>query len=505
MTEEKQPAPDEEPELDRADLKKRARFGVVMLGVRTAVLQLAVLGGTVILARLLDPADFGVFAICQFGVTFFHFFGDAGLGGALIQKKTKPTQAELSSVWHVQFAIAVVVMIGIGFGADGIRLIWTDLPDGAEWVFRALSFGLFLTVLRVIPSILMERELLFGRLAAVEVVSTLGFYGGSVGFAFAGYTVWALVAGTLLQGVLSTLLVLVLRPWKPSLVFDMEAFKPIFRFGVPFQIKTLISFVNGAIVPIYAGAALGAASLGLVQWAQSTAYFPLHLVRIMGRVTFPLYSRLQDDKEAFAETVGRSLQICAFGTFFFVALFLGMGRNVIHIIFTDKWLPALPLLYIYATAITIGFISPVVAAALDASGRPSIVAKLSVAWTLLNWIVVLIATPRWGLVGFAAGYCVHVVVGNIAILVVLLYVIPGVRTTRRLLSSVGAGLAVFGVGYYIGPHAMTAIRFIGATLLCLVIYAALLYVLDRKGFREAIELVPLKSKKKPVEGEPAEA
>jgi PST family polysaccharide transporter len=490
--------------MGRADLKKRARFGVVMLALRTVVLQVATLGGTVVLARLLDPADFGVFAICQFGVTFFHFFGDAGLGGALIQKKGKPSQAELSSVWHVQFAIAVIVVIAIFFGAGSIRLVWDDLPQGAEWVFRALSLGLLLTVLRVIPSILMERELLFGRLAAVEVASTLGFYGGSVAFALAGHTVWALVAGTLLQAVLSTVLVLFLRPWKPSLVFDKAALAPIFRFGIPFQVKTLISFVNGAIVPVYAGSMLGSASLGLIQWAQSTAYFPLHLVRIMGRVTFPLYSRLQDDQEAFAETLGRSIQICAFGTFFFVGLFLGMGRNVIHIIFTDKWLPALPMLYIYATAITIGFISPVAAAALDASGRPSIVAKLATGWTLLNWIVVLIATPKWGMIGFAAGYCVHVVVGNIAILVVVLYVIPGVRTTRRLLSSIGGGLVVWGVGYYVGPHAMTVFRFIGATALCLAVYAAVLFVLDRQGFRDAIALVPLSRKKKPAEASDSE-
>jgi PST family polysaccharide transporter len=482
-----------EEKLDHGVLQHRARMGVVWLLTRTVVLQFAVLGGNVVLARVLSPADFGIFAIVQFAVAFFMFFGDAGLGGALIQKQEPPTQRELSTVFNLQFGIAAVLVVLISVAASVIRLVWSELPDGIEWVFRALSVGLLLTVLRVIPSILMERQLLFGRLAILEVAGTLGFYGGAVIFALAGFGVWALVIGTLLQGVLSTTLALVMRPWKPSLVFDREALRPILRFGIPYQVKTIISFFNGAVTPLYAGAALGATSLGFIQFAQTTAYFPLKLVQIMGRVTFPLYSRLQDDPKAFAETLGRSIQICAFATFFFVGLFLGMGRQVIHVIFTDKWLPALPLLYIYASVISIGFISPVAAAALDASGRPQIIAKLAFGWTLLNWAVVLLTTPRWGMVGFAAGYSVHVVVGNVAVLILMLYLIPGVRVMRRVAVPMVGGVVVFGFGRWVGPYAMDVPSFIGAVVACFAIFALVLGLLDRKGIRDALAIVPRRS------------
>lgn len=476
--------------LEHAVLRRRARLGVVWLLVRTVVLQLSVLGGNVVLARVLSPADFGLFAIVQFAVSFFMFFGDAGLGGALIQKKEQPTQRELSSVFHVQFGLASILMVLMLFGASGMRLIWEDLPQGAEWVFRALSVGLLLTVLRVIPSILMERELLFGRLSIVEVVSTISFYLSAVVLAVMGHGVWALVVGTLLQSLTSMVLSLAFRPWKPSMVFDREALKPILRFGIPYQVKTIISFFNGAITPIYAGAILGARSVGLIQFAQQTAYFPLKLVAIMGRVTFPLYSRLQNDPAAFAETLGRSIQICAYGTFFFVGYFLGMGQQVIEIVFTAKWLPALPLLHIYASVISIGFISPIAAAALDASGRPQIIAKLALGWTALNWIVVLIATPRYGLLGFAAGYSVHVVVGNLAVLIMMLRVIPGVRVLRRVASPVVGGAIVFGLARWLGPRAVTLGLFIGITLLLLVVFLAVQAMVDWQGIKDAIALVP---------------
>src|SRR4051794_31103425 len=86
---------------DVETIKHRARRGVLILALRTVLVQIAVLGGQVALARLLDPRDFGVFAIVQFALSFFTFFGDAGLGASLIQKKIAPTHRELSSVFFV--------------------------------------------------------------------------------------------------------------------------------------------------------------------------------------------------------------------------------------------------------------------------------------------------------------------------------------------------------------------------------------------------------------------
>ena len=88
--------------LSAVALRQRATFGVIALVVRMIVLQLTILGGDVYLRRLLQPADFGAFAIAQFALSFFTYFGDAGLGGALIQQKDEPTDIALSSIWCLQ-------------------------------------------------------------------------------------------------------------------------------------------------------------------------------------------------------------------------------------------------------------------------------------------------------------------------------------------------------------------------------------------------------------------
>jgi O-antigen/teichoic acid export membrane protein len=470
------PPPDHGPPDDDVEtIKHRARRGVLILAIRTVLVQLAVLGGQIALARLLDPRDFGVFAIVQFALSFFMFFGDAGLGASLIQKKIPPTQRELSSVFFVQLAISLGVVLIVVATSGLARVVWPDLPASAPWLLRALSFHLVLTTVRTIPCILMERELEFGKLAALDLIVSVTFYVVATVLAFAGWGVWALTSAVLAQGAVGFVVAYALRPFRPNWVLDRELLRPILKFGIPFQLNQVLGFANGAVTPVYAGSQLGSRPLGLINWAQNIAYFPLKLVEIVGRVAFPLYSRIQDDKALLGESFGRSVQLCSAFTAFFVALFWGMGAQVTHVVFGDKWLPALPLLRVYASAISLGFFVPLVAAALDATGRPQLLLRLSIFWTALNWVIVPLTTPRWGMLGFSMGYVVHVVVGNLAALILTSRIIPHTRLLRRVWSPILAGVGVYLLGRYV---------------LLAAFHLAILFGVDRRGSTEALSMVP---------------
>ncbi|HEX3595327.1 MAG TPA: oligosaccharide flippase family protein, partial [Polyangiaceae bacterium] len=150
---------------DGAVLQRKARVGALTLGARSIVLETLVFAGNLILARVLDPEDFGVMAISQFALAFFVSFGDAGLGGGLVQRREHPSQVMLSSIFWLQIAISIAIMAAVWVSTPLLPLFWPDLPRGSEWLLRALSIELLLTAARTIPSILMERELHFGRLS----------------------------------------------------------------------------------------------------------------------------------------------------------------------------------------------------------------------------------------------------------------------------------------------------------------------------------------------------
>jgi O-antigen/teichoic acid export membrane protein len=477
--------------LDEATLHGRARVGVVLLAGRTVLQQLTILVGTVYLARLLGPREFGAFWIVQFALSFFTIFGDAGLGAALIQKKDAATQEELSSVFWFQVLLGIFVALVVSALAPWIVTFWADLPKGADQMLRALSLELLLTSLRVIPAILLERELLFGRLAVLDLVLTIAFYGSAVVLAHLGYGPYALVAGVLIQGVAGIVTAYSFRPWLPSFQFNTAILKPVLKFGVAFQVKYIIGFVNGAVMPLYAGRALGSYALGIVTWSQNTAFFPLRIVDILGRVNFPLLSRLQDDRQAFARSIERTMQVCATVTLLFVALFMGLGPAVVQVIYGDKWMPALPTLYVFAAAISVGFLVPIINGAIDAIGQPRVMMRLGVYWAIVNWIAVTTVMQfRNDALSFSLAYCVHILFGNLAAVFAIKKLLPSARLWPRLraatVSAVAAAIVARSVllPWTKGPITLTA-----AVLTTIAVFGGIVMLLDRSVLLEIRALV----------------
>lgn len=474
--------------LDHATLNRRARWGVVILAARTALQQLTVLAGTVYLARVLGPGEFGVFWIVQFALSFFALFGDAGFGAALIQKKDAATQRELSSIFWCQLLLVLLVTSIIFTSAPWVVRFWPDLPANAAWMLRALSLSLLLTSLRVVPAILMERELLFGRLSVIDLLLTASFYGSAVVLAYLGYGTSALVVGVLVQGVVGLISAFSLRPWLPGLYFDIPTLRPILKFGVVLQAKHIIGFANAAIMPLYAGRALGRYPLGIVTWSRNTSLFPVAIVDILSRVNFPLLSRLQHDRVAFARALERTIQISATVTFLFVALFLGLAPSLVRVIYGEKWLPALPTLYVFTATVSVSFLVPIVNGALDALGKPRIMMLLGLAWTVLNWgAVTVMMQIRRDAFWFAIGFCIHVVLGAWAVWLVVKQFIPEAKLWSRIRGGLAAGVVTAIAGHVLLlPWANGVLSLAAAALIALAVFVGSCAIFDRSALRELL-------------------
>lgn len=490
-------SPRDEHELTEAEAAKltlRARLGMVILALRSVALELLVLGANIFLARVLDPGDFGAFAIVQFVLSFSLLLGDAGLGGALIQQKRAPSQTELSTVFWAQMLLLAVLMGFVWAAAPFAKRVWPSLPEGSEWLLRALTLSVAFGFVRSVPSILMERDLQFGRLSILQLIHTVVFYVSVVVLAALGLRVWALVLGVVAESLCLLVGTYALRPWRPSLAFDREALRPMLRFGVAFQAKGIISFVSEAVMPLFAGGMIGKEGLGLVNWGRQTAYFPLKLVEIVGRVSFPLYSRLRSDKALLAREVARNVAICLVGTLFFVSTVLAIGEDIVLLIFGPKWLPGMPVLYVFSLAIALGFVSPIIAAAFDAIGEPQIFVRLSLMWTVVNWVTV--ATTMYfvrgehRLLAFAIAYSAHVVVGNLAVLYVTRKKLEPLGIGGRVRATLVAAVVTALAGRFaVHPWAGGVLGVVGGTLTCGLAFAAVLLALDATARDDARALV----------------
>lgn len=497
VPEPEQPPPGEtgRPASSAAALQRKALISGAALVVRTIVIQLVILGGNVVLARRLQPGEFGAYAIVQFTLTFLTVFGDAGLGGALIQRKDPPTQQELSSVFWLQGSLGLAVLTITWAMAGWITYFIPDLPAESPWLLRILAVDFFVTSLRVVPSILMERELKFVRLSVIDTAGNMAFYLIASLCALQGVGLRSLSAGVIAQMSVTFVLAYALMPWRPSLAFSYERLRPLMRFGLVFQLKFVLGLALNAITPLWGGYALGARSVGLINWAQNTAYFPLRLVDIVSRVSFPLYSRLNGDQGELTAAVERSIRITAFGTLFFSGLMLGLGLQVTEIIYSAQWLPALPLLYVYASAIGIGFLTPVLATVFDALGDPATVLKLSLVVTVGIWATVVPASLAFGPMGFVVGYVSWMVIGNVVMMVVVRRRLPAIHVPRQLLGPflgavAMAAVARWGVSRFItGPVTLAA-----GVLACAALFLCAASVVDPKPLRDTIQMARGKKK-----------
>jgi PST family polysaccharide transporter len=478
-------------EVDLHALGGVVKKALAALVSRTLALQLISLGGTVALARLLHPQDYGVFTIVQFALGILLFFGDTGVGGALVRQKAHPSEEQLSSMFHVQLGVTAIVMVLILAFAGLLPLFWPDLPASAPLILRVMALDFILVCLRIVPSLLLERQMEFGKLAVLEIIGSITFNVVSVSSAAIGWGVWSLVFGVLVQGLFTTIAAYRFCRWRPRAMFVWSALRPLMRFGVAQQLRNVVGLANGAVTPIWGGRVLGTTQVGYVNWAQSTAYFPLKLVEILARIGFPLFAKLQHDRALVGESLGRAIQLSALATFAWVGACLGLGEQLTYYIFSEKWLPALPALLIFAAAISVGFLSPLVAVAFDALGMPGIFARLAIGWTIVNWLAVPFATARWHSFGFAAGYALHVVLGNVAVALITWRVLPQAKLWRRVRAPLCAGaLVVLSGRFVLAPRIASAASFALSLALLALLYLAVAWLIDGRALLRAVSVVP---------------
>ena len=411
------------------ELKSRSFSGIGALIKRQVVVRLLSFLSNIALARLLAPQAFGVYAIVTFVVQFFSTFGDVGIGAALIQKKGDLTREELSSTfWLQQFLVWFVVCATVLAAPLALRL-YPSLPSYGVWLIRAMAVSFALTSLKTIPSILMERRLDFRRIALVDIAETVTFYGAALLLALAGLEVWSFIIAALLRSLAGTVLIYFLADWTPSADFKPSSMRGLIRFGLPYQGNTVLAFIKDAVTPLFVGAYSGAAAVGFVNWARSSAFAPLMLSEAYCRVAFPAFSLIQGDRDLLARAVERSMRGMTLVMFPVTALMIALGPEIIKVVFTDKWMPALWAYYFYcASPLFVGVVLPMYSAIL-ALGKSGIVLKMMGALLVLEWGLGIPLVMAFGFIGIAFSQPV------IAALFCFVY--------RRVLHSESVKIAVF--------------------------------------------------------------
>jgi PST family polysaccharide transporter len=238
-----------------------------------------------------------------------------------------------------------------------------------------------------VPVLRLERNLDFKRIAYIDVIESISFHAVAVGFAFGGFGVWSFVIAAVCRSAASVVVVFSSSSWRPSLEFNFAAMRQLLRFGIPYQGNNVLGFLKDAVTPIFVGIYAGAAAVGFIDWAKNFAFAPLMLSGTFGRVAFPTFSRIQEYRDSLTRTVERSIRMLTLIMFPITAVMLAAAPELIQLVYTAKWLPALPSFYFFCTSpMAIGIMLPMYSAIL-ALGNSMV----------LLWMVVLLLLLEWGI------------------------------------------------------------------------------------------------------------
>jgi O-antigen/teichoic acid export membrane protein len=369
--------------------------------VVSAACQLAFMA---LLARLLEPAAFGLMAMAAVALRFAGYFAQLGFAQALIQRpalEPVDTAAALVLATALGAAFAMAMALLAPLLAAAFRA-----PELAA-IVPALGLTLLLAPLASLPLALLRRAGRFKRLNAIEVLAYVVGY-GAVGVACAsrGLGVWSLVAATLAQQ--SLLLVLGFAAQRYPLCWPVprDAFARLFAFGSRYSLIGFVEFLGGNVETLIVGRLSGTASLGLLNRAATLTNLPVELgVSAVNKVLFPALSGLQHDRARLAD----GFQVLLLGVgLFSTALACGIAAgaaDVVPLLLGPKWTGIVSLAALLALAVPPTFMFVACGVTLDAVAALGPKLRLQTGVLALR-IALVFALLRWDLAGVAVAVLV---------------------------------------------------------------------------------------------------
>jgi len=381
---------------------KRSIRGILTLTSRTFFLQIISLLATFLLTVFLKPEEYGAFFVVSAAVNFLIYFSDIGLAAALIQKQEEITDDDLKTTFTIQ-QILVISLVIISLVLSGKIALFYKLSTAGLWLFRALIISFFLSSLKTIPSIILERKLHFGKLVIPQIIENLFFYTTAVFLAWKGWGINSFTLAVLLRSISGLLIIYILVPWMPTLGIVKNSARKLLSFGIPFQFNSLLALIKDDLLTVILGKMLSFSQLGFIGWAQKWAFFPLRFfMDSINKVTFPAYSRIQDKKEFLGKAIEKSIYFISLTVFpTLTGLFLAAPYFVLFFPKYQKWQPALISLTLFCVNAIFSSISTTLINVLNATGKIKKTLNLMIFWTAATWVLTLVLVKFVGYNGVA--------------------------------------------------------------------------------------------------------
>lgn len=384
-------------------LKFQVFESMYLLLMRESIMKVLAIFGQFILVRLLAPEIFGIYAIIAFIIGTSEILTDIGFSQSIIQKKEKPTDKELSTIFYLKIFTSLLIVITIYIFSISIINLFNQLSLEQVWMLRVLALISMVKPYKTITNSLLERDLNYYAISKIDVFGIMSYYVIVLPLALTGFNVWSFIIAVVGKELIELLLLFYFKRWIPLFYFNIYEIGKMIKFGAYIQAGAVISHLKKSNIPIIGGIRSSPYGVGLLDLGSKVAMIPAIIMDNYGRVAFSGFSKIQENIILLSKSVQKSILILNIINFLFIALIFGYGEEFVYYILTPKWLPALPAIYWFVACTFFYGATVSINHALLAIGRSKELLYISVVAILIELSLSFILFPYFGFSSIAFG------------------------------------------------------------------------------------------------------
>lgn len=381
-------------------LRTRAKKGFVWTFAQQFGNQVVGFVISLILARILLPAEFGLIGMIAIFVAVGNTLLNSGLTQSLIRSE-ELEEADYSTVFYFNL-ISATAVYGFVFLLAPLIANFYNQPLLID-IVRLYCLSFIFSAFAAVQLARLTKKMEFKTQTLVALPATI--IGGAVGIfmAYSGYGVWSLVWSSLITSFLSSVQLWFYSKWKPRLIFSRKKFKIHFDFGYKLTLSGLLNRIFENIFIIVIGKYFSAAQVGYYTRAETTKQLPLsNIFNSLDKITYPMFAEIQNDDVRLKRVYRQLLQMVLFIVAPLLIFIAVLGEPIFRFLFTEKWLPAVP--YFQILCVT-GILYPLHAynlSILNVKGRSDLFLKLEVIKKVII-VITILATIQFGILALLYG------------------------------------------------------------------------------------------------------
>lgn len=344
---------------------------------------------SIILARILDPSEYGTIALITVFITILQVFVDSGMGNALIQKK-EADDLDFSSVFWFNLIMCICLYLLMYFCAPLIAGFY-KMPELTP-IIRVLSLILIISGVKNVQQAYVCRNMLFKKFFFSTLGGTIGAALVGITMAYCGFGIWALVAQMLFNSFVDTVILWVTVKWRPIWAFSKERLKVLFSYGWKLLVSALIDTIYKEVRQLIIGKIYTKEDLAFYNQGQR---FPKLIITNINSsidsVLLPVMSNAQDDTTAIKQMTRRSIIT---STYLIMPLMVGLAvcaKPLVSLVLTEKWLYCVPFLRVFCVSYAFFPIHTANLNAIKAMGKSGLFLKLEIIKKIVS-VTALVAT-----------------------------------------------------------------------------------------------------------------